>query len=375
MSKATAEGVFDKLPYELRLQIWEAAISDGGINIMRASRAINEEIRARLYSTFDIHLSPGYNDPWMRVSCRCMNVDWTSKGEKEKTNHSTNNDKRLPLEKAKVVVHTYEPDPQDGAQLFLLWQKVRALVAILNQALGCKSVEGALRQNGEHTWHWVSKVTIGLTTRLADSDLLLVPFGRLSRVRQLTTTPSGLVLRKYNDIGALIADIDFFFETKLDTLRGRAAAMLRLERLARWFSSPWGKLPYEDQVLVTIRRRHGTVAAYDRELKRLRLRYNCFDTLQLDAIGRNTVFPVDNDFYWQKWLKENPDGVPRLSKDWLRRKRRKIYRRVQPHNCSANDVARLRQLTQFWYSIGSYLNRMWNIPSPMPLMFSVSRWC
>jgi hypothetical protein len=202
MCPATQGGLFDNLPYELRIQIWENALSDGSTNIMRTSRGINEEISERLYDTLDIHLSHIYEDPWMRVSCRRMHLDWTIKCPAEKNNHTPNPDKScrdiyegllpLPFEKLKLVVNIYAPDHQDGVQLLLLWQKVRALVAILNQAPGSKSVEIVLRQHGEHTWYWVSKVTTGLTTRLADSDLLLVPFG--TRVRHFSMTPSTLVM-------------------------------------------------------------------------------------------------------------------------------------------------------------------------------------
>ncbi|KAL3444922.1 hypothetical protein BJX65DRAFT_310511 [Aspergillus insuetus] len=123
--------------------------------------------------------------------------------------------------------------------------------------------------------------------------------------------------------------------------------MLRLERFATWFSSSWGKLPYEDQTLVTIRRHHGTVATYDPELAKLRLRHNCFDTAQLSAFAKDLYHPIDHDFDWQKWIKAYPKGIPRLSKEWLREKRRKTYRRLQLRQYSANNIANPRQLTQF----------------------------
>jgi hypothetical protein len=122
---------------------------------MRTSRGINEEISERLYDALDIHLSPIYDDPWMRVSCRRMHLDWTIKCPAEKDNHTPNPDKScrdiyegllpLPFEKLKLVVNIYAPDHRDGAQLLLLWQKVRALLAILNQAPGSKSVETTWR--------------------------------------------------------------------------------------------------------------------------------------------------------------------------------------------------------------------------------------
>jgi hypothetical protein len=387
MCATTQGGLFDRLPYELRLQIWENALSDGSTNIMRTSHGINEEISERLYDTLDIHLSPIYDDPWIRVSCRRMHLNWTIKSPTEKNKHTPNPDKccrdiydgllPLPFEKLKLVINIYAPDHRDGAQLLLLWQKVRALVAILNQTPGSKSVEVALRQHGEHTWYWASKVTAGLTTRLADSDLLLVPFGKLARLRDFSMTPSTLVMRQHKDIDALITDIDFYFDTELDSLRGRAAAMLRLERFATWFSSSWGKLPYEDQTLTTIRRHHGAVATYDSELTKLRLRYNCFDTAQLSAFGKDLYHPIDHDFDWQKWLKAYPKGIPRLSKEWLREKRRKTYRRLRLRQYSANNIADPRQLTQFWYSVANYLARVWNSVSfpNMPRMFSEARWC
>ncbi|KAL3483783.1 hypothetical protein BJX62DRAFT_244560 [Aspergillus germanicus] len=168
-------------------------------------------------------------------------------------------------------------------------------------------------------------------------------------------TPLTLVMRQYKDLDARITDIDFFFHTELDTLRGRAAAMLRLERFATWFSSSSGKLPYEDQTLVTIRRHHA----------------------QLSAFGKDLYHPIDHDFDWQKWLNAYPKGIPRLSKEWLREKRRKTYRRLRLRQYSANDIANPRQLTQFWYSVASYLTRVWNSVSflNMPRMFSETRWC
>ncbi|KAL3457504.1 hypothetical protein BJX64DRAFT_293095 [Aspergillus heterothallicus] len=284
MSVATQRGIFDKLPYELRLQVWETALSDGSTNIMSTSRVINEEIS------------------FMPTNVHRLDI----KSPKEKTNYASNDDNGsrdiyggflgLPFEKLKVVVKIYAPDPQDGAQLILLWHKVRALIAILNQTRGPKAIEIALQRNGKHSWHWDSSVTAGLTSRLTDSNLLLVAFGQLHNTHNITVTPSSLVLGQYKNLDARIADIDFFFDTQLDTLRGRAASMLRLERFATWFSSPWGNLPYEDQTLITILRYHCTVAAYDPKLTKLRLRYNCFDTLQLGALGRDTFHPIDCDF-------------------------------------------------------------------------------
>ncbi|KAL2872650.1 uncharacterized protein BJX67DRAFT_340020 [Aspergillus lucknowensis] len=195
----------------------------------------------------------------------------------------------------------------------------------MNQARGSKSVDISLRQHNGQDWQRSENITARLRKHLADSDLVLIPFGRLSRIRRLSVTPTSLGPQKYDNFDALIADIDFYFDCELDTIRGQVAAMLRLERYATWFSNLWGKLPYETQMLTTIRQHLDTVVAYDPKLRKLRLRYNCFDTLQLAAMGKESTSPLEEDFGWQKWLDAYPKGIPRLSGECLRGQRKKTF--------------------------------------------------
>ncbi|KAL4787932.1 hypothetical protein BJX76DRAFT_353729 [Aspergillus varians] len=309
--EASNMGQFKRLPAELRLLIWERALSDGSTSIMRTSRAIYEDISGRLYDTIEIHLYPLYDDP----EKDCF---WDGLWE-------------FPYNKVKLVINLYSPDPQDKAQFIMLWSKIRGLAAILQQTSGPKSIEIRPRQYNGHKWQQ-SRV------RGHSSDngytLLSIPFCRLPAIKVRTmslphsTDPLPTNTQHQPTLDSLITDIDFLYDTKLDTLPGRAASMLRLEQFATWSQKPLGKLPYETRTLRTIRKYPDTIVTHDPALKSLRLRYSYFDTLHLSVYGKDTSTAYRPTLDWQDWLKTYPDGIPELTEQWLCSERKRVYTRL-----------------------------------------------
>ncbi|KAL4911947.1 hypothetical protein BDW62DRAFT_206949 [Aspergillus aurantiobrunneus] len=326
---------------------------------MRASRAIYGDISGRLYDTIEIHLSPlvGEDCFW--------NGLWG-----------------LPYDKVKLAINIYASDPQEKAQLILLWLKVRGLAAILQQTPRSKSIEIILRQYNGHEWRQNTKSFNYSPESRCDHDhhAIPVPFYRIPRVRSITLADSlPANIQKHPDIVSLISDIDFLYDTELDTLPGRTTAMLRLKRFATWYAKPLGKLPYETPTLATIRKYPHTIAAHDPGLRKLRLRYNCFDTLRLSTMGRETDSPLYSDHDWHEWLETYPDGVPELSEEWLLAERGRVFTRLELQSCYGSfgiQPIRPRRWTKFWHWIETYCHRNWNVERVVWLFaYSENSWC
>lgn len=122
-------GLFIVLPYEIRLLIWEDLIRQGSLAILRTSRALYHDIADRLYDTFDIHLSPLFEDPWIDIRCRLLHANWVIE---ERDYPRWMKLARLPYHRVKLVIHLYAPDPDDPAQFAILWAKASRLVRIIN---------------------------------------------------------------------------------------------------------------------------------------------------------------------------------------------------------------------------------------------------
>ncbi|OJI87269.1 hypothetical protein ASPTUDRAFT_54257 [Aspergillus tubingensis CBS 134.48] len=73
---ASPFGHFIFFPSEIRLLIWENLVKEGSLAILRTSQAIYHDIADRLYDTFDIHLFPTFEDPWIEIRCKLLRVKW-----------------------------------------------------------------------------------------------------------------------------------------------------------------------------------------------------------------------------------------------------------------------------------------------------------
>lgn len=125
---ASPFGHFIFFPSEIRLLIWENLVKEGSLAILRTSQAIYHDIADRLYDTFDIHLFPTFEDPWIEIRCKLLRVKWVI-GRRDYNKFS--NLARVPYDKVELVVHIYAPDPDDCGQFILLWEKISKLTQML----------------------------------------------------------------------------------------------------------------------------------------------------------------------------------------------------------------------------------------------------
>ncbi|KAL4938186.1 hypothetical protein BDV06DRAFT_60981 [Aspergillus oleicola] len=155
-SPPTGLGPLARLPPELRLMIYEHAVSNGSASaLMRTSKTVNSEIEPCLYDTLDINLYPRRLDPWASISFRQLpGASWPIEDEEEF------HDKRrgvlkLPYTKfnmTRVIIHA--PEPNSLGQLSYLWLKVDSFVHVLirHRTLKGMRIVIELRDYKGHTW-------------------------------------------------------------------------------------------------------------------------------------------------------------------------------------------------------------------------------
>lgn len=350
MKTVSPYGSFQRLPAELRLAIWEYALSNGSTAIMRTSRAFYEDISDRLYDTIQYHLYPRYDDPWIRVSSRRLRVSWTVE---RRENCFWGGLWDLPYNKTNLSIRIYAPDPKEKAQLIQLWLKVYAVVAILQQqAENARSIEISLCPFNGHDWQRGVQSFKYLRGSCPDHDAIQIPLHKLSQERNVLFPPGypGTPFASRADLNAAIADHDFLYDAELDTLPGHTAAMLRLERFGTWFSKPLGKILYEGDVLAAIRRYPKTIARHDPDLKKLRLRYNYFDTCGYFVTRDRLGYPEFHDVAWDKWLDAYPLGVPEFSEEHLREERKLAWTRFHVYYPPFGEL-RPRFKPSFWENL------------------------
>ncbi|PYH30083.1 uncharacterized protein BO87DRAFT_400755 [Aspergillus neoniger CBS 115656] len=363
-------GQLGKLPYEIRLEIYEKLFAKKTpLTILRCSRAIHGEITKRLYDTLNIHLTPVFNDPWIEVRCKRLRLRWTI------PNHSWIAQARfswIPYHKVNLVIHIYAPDPRNPGQIALLWQKVQYLVYILqNRAVA--SIVIRLREHQGRDWqeegHVVESIPYPNKCR-PDHHIVFLPFCRLISVGSFRVLPDtrrmdrvtdwGLInygrdfilnngYRNYNDgplsqdrqyrdivrdfdnIDGLIRDTDFFLETRLDTMRGNTAAMLRLDRVAHW------------PLAITVdssSRLESSVNLHDPGLSSHSLRMCAF-------------YNMDS---WEEWLSWFPEGLDPHGQDSIDTQTQMIM-----DNPERNDIwDSERADREYETNIENYLERNWN---------------
>ncbi|KAL4957426.1 hypothetical protein BDW69DRAFT_180623 [Aspergillus filifer] len=191
-SPATGLGSLAVLPPELRLMIYEHAVTNGSAPaLMQTSKTINSEIKPRLYNTIDIHLYPRKPDPWARISFPLLPAaSWTIKQE-EDFNTRRRGVSALPytrFNKTRVII--YAPDPKIVGQLAYLWVKVDAFAHVLcdqKTLKGCK-IATDLRDYEGHTW------TTDAERRLEAQKASYLRYAPLKNPKS-KTTPAGWVLQ------------------------------------------------------------------------------------------------------------------------------------------------------------------------------------
>lgn len=133
------------------------------------------------------------------------------------------------------------------------------------------------------------------------------------------------LVRVFDNIDTLFFDVDFFTDTSLDCLPGRTAAMLRVDRFARWFpkESPEDSL-YQKRLLLTIREYKDSVATHDPGLEKLRIKFLAHDTLHFPLFGH--PFCGLLLYNRQSWYTAYPGGIFELQEDLMQQERQKQSR-------------------------------------------------
>ncbi|PYH94370.1 hypothetical protein BO71DRAFT_476281 [Aspergillus ellipticus CBS 707.79] len=205
-------GQLDILPQELRLLIWEDLLTARSLAILRTSQAIYREITERLYDTFDIHISPIFEDPWLKISSRRLRVSWFI-NERDCVAHLRL--ARIPYSKVKLVVHIYAPDPKDPGQLILLWQKIDKFSEILNRADDARDENEDLEGSYWNTLMCPTGIQV-------DINIVFLPFCRMSNVKSLQVIPDTRNMNEVADRGFVNYACDFILDDGLTTSNDKA---------------------------------------------------------------------------------------------------------------------------------------------------------
>ena len=352
-------GSLSKLPYEIRLEIWDYVLQlevqgpwkKEQLGILRANRAIYDEITSRSFDTIDVHIVPSV-DEWTTVSPR-------------RSSHSAVSYKEysfchFPLEKANLSIHLYAPDPQDPGQLLSLYSKVDNLFYIIDyEVLSFQHINLIFHQYQGIDWHCdgTANKSVKYPRGRPDHHVVFIPFiARLDDVNSMQIIPSGrrmnravqrgfleygrdfivnnagqqqgnvstysrdpkysTIARLFDNTQLLRVDMEFFLDTELDHLPGHTADMLRLKRFATWFDEGnWGSSRYTSKFTQDIHCFPKLCSKYDPGLSKLLNRYRILIMTAHVAIEAG---PTPRGYWRQRnWYAQFPTGLPPLSQPVL----------------------------------------------------------
>ncbi|GES59990.1 hypothetical protein ATEIFO6365_0002032100 [Aspergillus terreus] len=338
----TSLGSLGKLPAELRLPIWADVISSRRPAVLRASRAIYEEIVHELNDVLEYTLFPHYKHPWLRVHSPRTGLTFviTRRDGKKIRKRLW----QLPYNNTVLTIHLMAPNPKKPGEIALLWQKAHDLVGILDRAKYHRAhIVLVFRETERRCWQEAKTPTQSIPhpgDPRPDFLIAFLPFCRLSRVRKIEVVRVTLegqrvpirwrfvkygcdfimndgyktyndsdysrkpkyrrISRAFDNVDRMLAETDFFLETTLDLLPGHTAAMLRLDRFARWFTiSDPDDSPYQRRYLLTLREYPHVVDTYDPQLSRLTERHRAFEIFYFTVSGsENAVARSDGETGW-----------------------------------------------------------------------------
>lgn len=361
-------GSLGKLPAELRLPIWADVISSRQPAVLRASRAIYEEIVHELNDVLEYTLFPDYKRPWLRLhSPRTgLTLDITRRDGKKIRKRLW----QLPYNNTVLSIHLMAPNPKKPGEIALLWQKAHDLVGILNRAKYHRAhVVLVFRETEGRFWQKDNTPTESIQhpgDPRPDYFIAFLPFCRLSRVRKIEVvrvTPEGQrvpirwrfvkygcdfimndgyknyndsdysrkpkyqrIARAFDDVDRMLAGTDFFLDTALDLLPGHTAAMLRLDRFARWFTtSDPDDSPYQRRCLLTIREYPHVVDTYDPRLRRMAERRDAFEVFYFAVAGAKNSIAVRCNR--KDWYTAYPNGIDILTRERINSEKSRVLPR------------------------------------------------
>ncbi|OJJ48233.1 hypothetical protein ASPZODRAFT_130190 [Penicilliopsis zonata CBS 506.65] len=292
-------GNFHHFPPEVRVMIWNYLQPEGkdttatrapktSLSILRANKALAEEISYELYHGFELNLeiSPNHRrDHWLTAYNINKKAVWCIRGETDARDRGLEN---FPFDRIRSLnISLLAPDPHDPGQLLCLWRKVNRLVKFLQGIrVSCiKKMTVSFLSHENSAWYdekteaATSSMCEGLpkaaTSRmgeelfeaLQDYRVLFAPFVRLRNIKDLEVRTGSTQLEgavDWNMIQEVVCIIKerfghgfpstktnqemhddsefmdgyrflaYILEDALDHLGGWTAAMLRLERESQW---------------------------------------------------------------------------------------------------------------------------------------------
>ncbi|BCS02743.1 uncharacterized protein AKAW2_61007S [Aspergillus luchuensis] len=174
------------------------------------------------------------------------------------------------------------------------------------------------------------------------------------------------IVRDFDNIDGLIRDTDFFLETRLDTLLGNTAAMLRLDRVAHWPLAITVDSSYRlERSLLDIRQYPGSVKLHDPVLNSHSLRmcafYNMYE-ISCAILDRDS---------WEEWLSCFPEGLDPHDQESIDTQTQTIM--DSPERNDIWDSERADR--EYQTNIENYLERNWNGPSAWRYPSFEQDWC
>lgn len=396
---ASGLGVFAKLPSEIRLMIWNELCPSGwhrhktDLAILRASKRIYAEALDQLYMSIEeltFFIKPEF-DRYKDLSYRGFEMrnkghrsdDGESRGDSPRWIFSSAQDalsrgfQYLSLHIIPCVVCIEAPDPEDPGQLICLALRLQQLVDLL-QSINKRPISRLVVRLGDLD-QWVhgenKKPNFSLTGAYAghnhltyiqsDVDAVIFPFYTLDNVRTVLLDKDTAKLICSSDIlekaQTVIYDkstmiifntsspeapkhiglrniiFNFYLHHRLDTVPGRTANMLRLDRFVHW-----SEHEHEESLLRLMEKYPVELSLIDPDFYNTMKRYTYAHALSflMSGGGESHRLSVDVDLRWQyfhatvsgdRWFTRFPDGLPPYGLD------------VQDHN-------------PFWNNFERYLN-------------------
>lgn len=369
-------GQFAKLPTEIRLLVWEALFnlipkqlsrptehSTNTLSILSCSRFLYYEIAYHLYAdmirVFVIcSKEPDKLGIRMKVESRRVTIQRDVE-DIQTTRNILEHFPRALMRDDTVYVNIRPSKRNDPGRIVLLSDRVNMFVNLLTES------SYTPRVHVELVGRWCQldgkareSIPNPVECRL-DYDIVLMPFTRLSNwTYYITEDLSAFIANEIKPFNEPIAkrsmvsllrehdpnlsedrclntnfdlvdskwlfekwltDTRIFLDTRLDTLPGETAMLLRRRRSAHWFKdgNDW-ESQYEEQLLNDICNNLQIVMKHDPRLAQARLRHRCaictHHQICAEQVGTNSWgVPICQPWNSSMWASARPDGIGDLS--------------------------------------------------------------
>ncbi|KAL3424173.1 hypothetical protein PVAG01_03454 [Phlyctema vagabunda] len=293
-------GLFSLLPVEIRIMIWKQLSPTLHVSrslprkpeyfsqfqgILFTSHRIQAEVAAQVPSGYngkmmEISVSPKYdNRSWIKAKNH-EGVQWDFKDVPDAISRSFRD---LPWHELTVRIWFWAPSNKDRAQILCLYKKVHALVEMLREAEGFRSLKLIFAQTENTSWFDDCQPLYSIqSNEKRDYEYILPLFYQLRNVKMARAysmemlqgkqknlkmhkllaiaeavmemkTPYGLPKEQVTKNDKLIEEalnnLFLLVERMVDLVPSETANMLRLERFSSWYTDKLhGDSPYEEEL-------------------------------------------------------------------------------------------------------------------------------